>query len=105
MSPTILEPPYRHESGEQPAVIDQRTKFGWPVLVALITAAVAAVGGIARATSAEECCRAATVTQHQHDLRIQRAEDAQTAAAEALREIKGELREINRKLDEARRKP
>ena len=103
MSPTILEPPTpAHQTGEQPVTITEKTRFSWPILVALITVALAAAGGVARATSAEECCRSATATQHQHDLRIQRTEDAQAAAADALREIKQELREINRKLDERR---
>lgn len=101
MSPTILEPPYRHDTGEQPAVLTEKTRFSWPILVALVGLAIAVAGGIARASSAEECCRAATATQHQHDLRLQRTEDAQAAQSKALERIEQKLDQVI----EERRKP
>lgn len=102
VSPTILEPPSpAHQTGEQPAVFSEKSRFTYPVVVALIAATLAAAGGIARATSAEECCRAATATQHQHDLRLQRTEDAQAAQSKALERIEQKLDQMI----EERRKP
>ena len=81
-------------TGEQPAVITEKSRFSWPVVTALIGLALAAAGGIARATSAEECCREATAAQHQHDLRIQRAEDGQAVLMRALERIEAKLDEL-----------
>lgn len=89
-------------TGEIPAVVvDQRTRFAWPVVVALVGVAIAAAGGIARATSAEECCKEATAAQHQHELRIQRAEDGQAVLMRALERIEMKVDELR---DEQRRR-
>mgnify|MGYP000902514527 CR=1 FL=1 len=104
MSPTNLEPPGGHGTAEQPVVLDGRLRVGWPVLTVLVGLAALGTGGLSQATSADAKATANRDALHAHELRIQRVEDAQAATADALREIKAELKEINRKLDE-RRKP
>ncbi len=91
-----------HLTGEQPVVLDQRARFTWPIVVAVLGLGIATAGGIAQARDADECCKAATATLHQQELRQQRTEDAVATTSEALREIKAELRKLNDKLDAMR---
>lgn len=93
----VITPPF---GTSMPPVISEKTMFTWPVVSALIAIAVVAVVAIAEAKDAASTTRVNATQIQSHELRLQRVEDAQTNTAELLRELKSELREANRKLDE-----
>lgn len=119
MSPTHLEPPSGARD-EASTTIDQRTRFGWPVVVTIAGLVFSAAGSVAlakgadsKADEAKAAVLAAEKEQsatdkvqeaalHSHELRIQRVEDAQKVTADAMVEIKASLAAINAKLDAQR---
>ena len=83
------------------STIDERTKFGWPVVVTLIGLGVGAGAAVFVAKGADANAREARSkteivdgTLHRHELRIQHVEDAQVAQAAVFSAIDKKLDRI-----------
>jgi hypothetical protein len=76
------------QTGEQPAaVITEKSKFGWPVVLAAIAAVAFAVTAAGVAQGADKTATKAEAKTQDHEARIVRLEEQRKSDAELLRKV------------------
>ena len=84
-------------TGEQPVVVDQRTSFAWPILVALLGVAGMGAVGLARAQDA-----GVAVKEHEKSIQELKVDSAENKSDhKAMRDL---LERLDKKMDRIEQK-